>query len=115
MKSKLELHCPKCNYVLTHSAQRAMSSFWVGVKPVVCGGCRTSIQWHSSIRKRLIIGAHIFKFGIFSVLISFLPIFNDMKQYSNYCFGVGAVLISISIFCTRTPINKIKVELINET
>lgn len=115
MKQKLELQCPKCNATIDSSTQRAMSPFWAGVKPAICSNCSSLIQWHRSIRKRLLVGAHVFKLGILGVLISFLPVFSKLENNGFSFQVIGILLVLFGIFVTRTSIEKVKIELMNES
>ena len=96
--------CPNCAHPLSRAEQRRMSPFWKGTQSITCSTCGSTLDWHSSLRRRIQIGSILFKAGIGVVVLSIVvpSLFGLPRLAQPYAFIGGVALVVIGILATTT-------------
>ncbi len=80
-----------------------------------CEECTNLIQWHHSIRSKMLFGGSILKFGVFTFLISIIVYVTSSSTVSSAGVVFGLVLVVVGFLITATQSSNVKVEAANET
>ena len=109
--ARLSVACPACNHRLGQREQRRMNTILGASRSIECPNCGQSVQWHHSLRTRMLLGGLMFRAGAFALIAFILCTFVFPLASTYNWVGWFAALVAIAgVLVTATPSSRTMVE-----